>query len=254
MSTLRVVARPVLFLLPAVLLLVGAAEPPSPPVVLSPQQAEKEGRALIAELLSQRPTQDYTNGVMKIRDAKGHRMETPVRFQIVTPPLNSSNWMSIYETTAASNKVNLRVVHSDNQPNVYRLTENGAQRNLGANETMVPFAGSDFWVADLGLEFFHWPQQRLLKTEMRRSRSCRVLESINPRPGPGDYARVVSWIDIESHGIVFAEAYDARNKLLKEFAPKDVKKVNGQWQLLEMEISNRQTGSRTRIEFNSGSP
>jgi hypothetical protein len=38
--------------------------------------------------------------------------------------------------------------------------------------------------------------------------------------------------------------------LLKEFEPKKVEKVKGTWQLEEMEIRNRQTGSRTRIEFN----
>jgi hypothetical protein len=99
------------------------------------------------------------------------------------------------------------------------------------------------------LEFFHWPQQKVLKREMRRSRDCTVLESTNPNPSTDGYLRVVSWIDNESSGIVQAEAYDAKNKLLKEFAPKSFTKVNGQWQLQEMEIRNVQTGSRTRLEF-----
>ena len=114
---------------------------------------------------------------------------------------------------------------------------------------MVPFAGSDFWIADLGLEFIHWPRQLLLKQEMRRSRSCNVLASINPHPAPGGYSRVVSWFDIESGGIVLAQAFDVNDKLLKEFAPKEMKKVQGQWQLEEMEIRNMQTGSRTRVQF-----
>ena len=46
-----------------------------------------------------------------------------------------------------------------------------------------------------------------------------------------------------------AEAYDAKGKLLKEFDVKSLKKVNGQWQVEEMEICNVQTGSRTRLEF-----
>jgi hypothetical protein len=60
---------------------------------------------------------------------------------------------------------------------------------------------------------------------------------------------VVSWTDEESGGIVQAQAYDFNNKLLKEFAPKSFKKVNGQWELQEMEIYNDQTRSRTRILF-----
>ena len=118
---------------------------------------------------------------------------------------------------------------------------------------MVPFAGSDFWLADLGLEFLHWPQQRVLKKQMRKGLSCDVLQSINPQAGPGGYSRVLSWIAInrpEDIVIVHAEAYDAQNKLLKEFDPKKVEKVNGLWQLEEMEIRNQPTGSPTKIEFN----
>ena len=89
---------------------------------------------------------------------------------------------------------------------------------------------------------------------MKRGRSCEVLESTNPNPSTNGYSRVVSWIDNETLGIVHAEAYDFKNKLLKEFDPKSFKKVNGQWELQEMEIRNDQTGSRTRLEFNSQPP
>jgi hypothetical protein len=111
------------------------------------------------------------------------------------------------------------------------------------------FGGTDFLVMDLGLEFFHWPEQKLLKKEFSRNRACMVLESTNPNPSTNGYSRVVSWIDEETLGIVHAEAYDANGKLLKVFDPKTFKKVNGQWELQEIEIRNVQTGSRSRIEF-----
>ena len=119
---------------------------------------------------------------------------------------------------------------------------------------MIPFAGSDFWICDLGLEFFHWPGQKILKKEFRRNCSCMVLESTNPDPTPSGYSRVVCWIDEQSDGIVQAEAYDAQGKLLKEFYPKDIKKVKGQWQVQSLEIDNVQTGSRTRLEFDLKTP
>ncbi|HXB60151.1 MAG TPA: outer membrane lipoprotein-sorting protein [Candidatus Acidoferrales bacterium] len=114
---------------------------------------------------------------------------------------------------------------------------------------MAPFADSDFWIADLGLEFFHWPEQKVIKHEERRTRECEVLESTNPDLSAGGYSHVDSWIDDESHGIVHAEAYDSKGKLLKVFDPKSFKKVNGQWELQDMEIRNVQTGSRTWIKF-----
>ncbi len=125
----------------------------------------------------------------------------------------------------------------------------GAYPSLDKTQIWTPFANSDFWIADLGLEFFHWPQQKVLKHESKRTRACTVLESTNPNPVLGSYSRVVTWIDNESHAIIYAEAYDVNNKLLKEFNPKKVKKVNGQWELEEMDIRNVQTGSRTWITF-----
>ena len=116
------------------------------------------------------------------------------------------------------------------------------------------FSNSDFWLCDLGLEFFHWPQQKVLKKEIHRSCGCTVLESTNPSPTANGYSRVLSWIDKESGGILEAEAYDIHDKLLKDFAPKSFKKVNGQWELQEMEIRNVQTGSRTQLEFDLKNP
>ena len=51
-----------------------------------------------------------------------------------------------------------------------------------------------------------------------------------------------------------ARAYDTQGRLLKEFYPKDIKKVKGQWQVESMDIWNVQTGSRTRLEFDLKSP
>ena len=114
---------------------------------------------------------------------------------------------------------------------------------------MFPWAGSDFSLGDLGLEFFHWPTQKVLKKEIHRSCACTVLESTNPNPSTNGYSRVVSWVDTESLGIVEAYAYDANGKKLKNFYPKDIKKVNGQWQVQTLVMENLQTGSKSRLEF-----
>ncbi|MGA3283270.1 MAG: outer membrane lipoprotein-sorting protein [Verrucomicrobiota bacterium] len=224
--------------------------------------AEIQGRQLAQQLLAERPAEDFTNtGVLKIRDAKGKRSEIPVKCEVV---VTATNWLSRYEAKFGSNITDvttLVVTRCDAELNHYVLFENEKTARVGGsasihigmgvsgNRTMIPFAGSDFWVADLGLEFFHWPEQKVLKHELRRSRACTVLESTNPNPFKDGYLRVVSWIDNESGGIVHAEAYDANGKLLKEFNPKSFKKVNGQWELEGMEIRNVQIGSRTQLEF-----
>jgi hypothetical protein len=244
-------------------------------------KAESEGQVLAQQLLAQKPAEDSTiTGVLKMRDGRGKRTELPVRCRII---VTTTNWQSVYETMPATNApdtVRLTVIHSDSGPNEYRLSERIARKHRSAarvltpgaqplpgeardrdnpgiectilrgDQAMIPFAGSDFWMADLGLEFLHWPEQRLLKKEMRRGQSCNMLESLNPQSGADGYARVVSWLDIDTGGIVHAEAYDAKHKLLKGFDPKEFKKVNGRWELREMEIRSVKEKSSTRLEFN----
>jgi hypothetical protein len=214
----------------------------SPAAELS--RAEAEGQRVVEELLSQVPVKDSTvTGVLKTRGPKGKRMDIPVRCRIV---VSNDNWQTVYETLPNTNS--LTDVFSFTRPmdgitNAYEL--NGARVN--GSETFEPFAGSDFWLVDLGLEFLRWPQQRLLKKELRKGQSCYVLESANP--GDTGYQRVVSWIDIDTGGVIYAEAYDRKNRRIKEFDVKRVKKVNGIWQLQEVQMRNLQNDSRTNLEF-----
>jgi hypothetical protein len=213
--------------------------------------AEIQGRQFAQQLLEQRPATNFVQtGNFNIRNDKGI-LKIPIRFQtFVTPTI----WSTTYETISESNHVSLVVIHEVGKANQYEFYNGSAlalalPKLLAGNDTMIPFANSDFWICDLGLEFFHWPEQKILKHDMKRGRSCEVLESTNPSPSTNGYSRVVSWIDNETLGIIHAEAYDAKGTLLKESDPKSFKKVNGQWELQEMEIRNDQTGSRTRLEF-----
>ena len=231
----------------------------SRPLPLDPARGDKEGRALVADMLAQRPEQNTTNtGSVSIRDAEGKERKIPARFEIYCTP---TNWVSTYEVLPSSGTaggMKLAVTHDGNQPNRYELFDpasasgiNAAPKVLAPDQIMVPFAGSDFWIADLGLEFLHWPHQRVLTYEMRHGKSCKKLQSINPHPVPGGYARVVSWVMTERpHGIMHADAYDARGERLKYWDPKNIEKVEGEYQLQEMEMRNRKTGSQTTITFN----
>lgn len=220
---------------------IAAVQPPSQGVTLTPQEAARQGRALATQIISERPVENVTNtGVMTIRDTHDRRTRIPIKFEVITA---RNNWLSRYNasTTAAT------VIHNDALPNEYELrAPDGSTTTLTANQANMPFAGSDFSIADLGLEFLHWPDQRLTNKEMRRSRSCNVLTSINPHPVAGGYSSVVSWLDIEStNGIIYAEAFDLKGKRLKAFIPKKI--IHGQ--LAEMEIDNLQTDSKTTVDF-----
>jgi hypothetical protein len=227
-------------------------------------EAKLHGRQLVQQLLGQlRPATNYTQtGVLKIRPAKGKTLELPLRCEVRVTP---TNWQSLYETVITNADGSpgggyLKIVHVGNQPGEYTWRNSGSsqadrggpdpgEEQWSGTKWTYPFSGSDFWAVDMGLEFVLWPEQRVLRHEFRSTLGCSVLESTNPDPAADGYARVLSWIDNESGGIVYAEAYNASGKKLKEYDTKKLRKVNGQWRVEEMQIFNSQTGSRTRIDF-----
>ena len=222
--------------------------------------AEFQGRALTQKILEQKPTTNAEQtGILNIRDGEGISTNLFVKWKI---SVRATSWLNddfVSPNQSGSPEwTRFTIVHHDNSTNefsAYRCTDGtwdkvcyaGADLRIDEN---TPFAGSDFWAGDLGLEFFHWPEQMVLKKEFHRQCPCIVLESVNPHPTPDGYSRVVSWIDEDSLGIVEAYAYAANGKKLKNFYPKDFQKVNGQYQVQSLIMDNLQTGSRSRLEFN----
>ncbi|HAM71190.1 MAG TPA: hypothetical protein DCM86_06065 [Verrucomicrobiales bacterium] len=215
----------------------------------------REGGRIAAELRSSPPGEEINfKGRLSIREGVNKIREVPFHFRgLVTP----TNWLTIYRAEPAPSSTNapslLAVMHQKDSANSYwsaPLSDPSAWEPLPPPAAAQPFAASDFTLQDLGLEFLHWPQQRALKIEMRKGRPCHVLESSPGTPASlTPYRRVVSWIDTESGGLLLAEAYDVSNKLLKEFSINSMKKVQGRWQVQQMEIRNVQTRSRTRLDF-----
>jgi hypothetical protein len=235
--------------------------------------AEVQGRQLVQKILEQRPAENTTiTGILQIHNGSQNRSEVPIVCRtVVSISIADTNiiipaWQTFYQATLTNQTEYLRIIHATELTNIYSYSTNTSDavpvlgdipllshlfgsHPVSGPALMWPFAGSDFWLCDLGLEFFHWPAQKVLKKEVHRSRGCTVLESTNPNPGTNGYSRVVSWIDNESLGIVEAYAYDANGKKLKDFYPKDFKKVDGQWQVQTLVMENVQTGSRSRLEF-----
>jgi hypothetical protein len=223
----------------------GSGAPPLP----------DEGQALAAQLRSTPPPEDIeVTGRIRIRQEDGRRTNRSFRYQVRS---GGEQWQQIFESPAvgAQPAQTLVIQHRVDAAPVYTLTEgahDATTLTLAGDRAMTPFAGSDFWLADLGLDFLHWPEQRIdrnTRLTMRKGRSCRVLESVNPEPGAAGYTRVRSWVDLKTGGIIIAEAYDQDNRPVKEFEIGGFTKVNQQWELKNMEIRNLQSDTRTVLEF-----
>jgi Outer membrane lipoprotein-sorting protein len=214
------------------------------------------GRELAAMLRSLSPTEAVKwSGVLKIagRDQK----MPPVPIQCETKP-GETNWSVTYWTagTKTMGAEKLTIVFSTDGPNQYIYAqaavpdaELGKPRILSGAEADIPLAGSDFWLSDLGFEFYHWPNQVRQPGQMRRSRPCNVLESSNPHPAPGGYSLVRTWVEKESNQPLQAEACGADQKVMKEFELGSVTKINGHYEVKDLKMFNRKTGSRTYLDF-----
>ena len=223
----------------------------------TPPREQGDGQALALEVRSLQPASTTTNrATLEIRNASGKRQRVPIVIETVAPAPNSDRWSTRYLAGSrdAGSSETLEIVHRAEATPEYRLQgpQETTASQVATTATGRSFAGSDFSLADLGLEFLHWPQQRLIPApkdhpHMVKGRSCRVLESRNPSGSP--YARVVSWIDLEFRGLIQADAYDARGQLLKQFSVGSFKKVDGVWMLKDMEILDDQKGTKTRLEF-----
>ncbi len=214
---------------------------------------ELDGRTFMRELTSRVPekkTQFY--GYLSLRLVDNQRREIPVKF--LTEPFKD-HWITQWETQTSGGIMaeRLTVHHYVDRPNSYQWSSldqtNSTFQNLICTNLYKPFAQTEFWLLDLGLDFFHWPNQKILRTEMRKGRSCRVVESTNPPQPQSRYSRVVSWIDIEAEQPIRVEIFDENSKLLKIFSILGVRKTGNKVQLKDLEIRNEQTETRTRLNL-----
>lgn len=217
----------------------------------------EEGSRLALTLRSHKPAENLTNsGVLRLRDAKGRRREIPVT---VTTLVDESRWAVRYEARSPQGPAEiLTVAFSTNQPPRYQLTTgaptNSAPADLPAGQSLRPFAGTDFWICDLGLEFLHWPDQRLVKQELSNGRLCWTLDSHNPNPGTNGYASVRSWIDAEFEALLRAEAYDSLRRTVKEFSTGNFRKITTRageevWVLKDIRIRDDVRDTRTELQY-----
>jgi hypothetical protein len=124
-------------------------------------------------------------------------------------------------------------------------------RKLAPAERATPFLGGDFGYEDLELAFLRWPNHKFIRESRRLGFDCWVIESTPAADAPSQYRRVLMWVDKQYMAVVIAEAYDARNKLLKNFEVKSVRKLDdkGHYIVGQIALENVQKKSRTVLRI-----
>jgi hypothetical protein len=214
------------------------------------------GKALAEQIRSAVPEEDSQISGVLIVTAGKTKEQTPVVCEVKR---HGATWETIYQSsaTATAGAERLVITHSTNGPSQYLYARAGkpgaplpAPAPVPPASLDAPFAGSDFSLGDLGLEFLHWPGQSKLKGEQRLGQPCYLLEST--RPQTNGIVRVHSWIDEDTLGPLVVEAFDSAGREAKEFSLDSSsfhKDPQGRWHLEEMSIENKKTRSRTDLKF-----
>ena len=191
-------------------------------------------------------------GSLQTKSRRGDRISQTILFR---PNVNGNpNHSEFIVSSLDGNTYHLSILRTFRQAPRYFLSNGDSQlgKPLLPQERMSSFAGSEFWPADLGLEFFYWPHQKILsnvRIKMRKGVACRVLESRKQTAVDFGYCLVRSWISREHFGLVYAEAYNAAGKRIKTFEVSGVQKINGQWKVSELRIRDEIAKSTTKLIF-----
>lgn len=220
----------------------------------------REGQALAKDLrLVQLGIPGPINATFKIRKRDGTRVEHHVKkhtqklengwrdlFQITKNPKSETEWLWIDHPNGGAPQYRLAI--SEDLP-----TASDAFQNLDSEQAMAPVGNSDFWMADLGLDFLHWPDQRIFQSKITRRKgiACKLLESSRPTRSLNGYYKVRSWISIEHGDIIYAEAYDIKDRKIKTFEVDGVEKIDGVWYLKGLKIRNLRDKSMSILAFNN---
>ncbi|MBT5925431.1 MAG: outer membrane lipoprotein-sorting protein [Verrucomicrobia bacterium] len=227
---------------------------------MSQAQADpiRDGQALAEELRSlQMGIPGSIKATMKIRKRDGSRIEHRVNKHTQT---FENGWRDIFQVDKSSSDASewLWIDHRIDASPDYKLaiskelpTDIDAFTTLDSERAMTPLGESDFWVADLGLDFLHWPDQRTFTSKITRRKGvgCKLLESSRPTRSPEGYYKVRSWISTEHLGVVYAEAFDIHERKIKTFEVNGIEKINGHHHLKELRIRNMRDKSTSVLEF-----
>ena len=127
-------------------------------------------------------------------------------------------------------------------------------RKVVGREREGSFMGSDFSYADFERRDTRESTHRKLPNEKYGKYDVFVIES-TPRAGvKSPYSRIQTWVRKDNYLPLKIEFFDQKNRLLKTFKTKRIKKMNGRPVIMEARMENHQTRHSTKLELKNLQP
>ncbi|MDP8238059.1 MAG: outer membrane lipoprotein-sorting protein [Candidatus Hatepunaea meridiana] len=121
-------------------------------------------------------------------------------------------------------------------------------RRIAGSSKNDYFMGTDFTYDDMGDRSVDEDEHTLLREEEIDGIKCWVVESV-PKSDDDMYSKTIKWIRQDALIAHKVEYYDRQGALLKTLTTQDVRKHQGYWTILRMEMNNIQENHRTILEM-----
>ena len=132
------------------------------------------------------------------------------------------------------------------------LKNQPAPRALTAAESLTPIGGTDLTPFDLQMPFLYWEDfifEGVAKIRSRPAYSFLLYPPADLAAVRPDLGAVRVALDTQFHALVQAEVLDSKGGQIKSITVLDLKKIGEQWLPRSIDLRNRATKDKTRIEF-----
>lgn len=99
--------------------------------------------------------------------------------------------------------------------------------------------------ADLSFSVLWWTGSKLIDEEKKINRECYVVDV--PVPESGNTMRL--WIEKKMGMLLEAQTFDEKKQQIRRMKIKSIKKMDGMWVAKDLEILDKQTGSKTTLQI-----
>lgn len=114
-----------------------------------------------------------------------------------------------------------------------------------ANQPTSTILDTGITWADLSFSVLWWPGSKLIREEKKINRDCYVVDV----PVPDSKNTMRLWIEKKMGMLLEAQTLDAKQKELSRMKIKSIKKMDGMWVAKDLEIRDKQTGSKTTLQI-----
>ncbi len=184
-------------------------------------------------------------GELQSRDRRGNIVRiTPVEMELdwgAQPPTA----LYIIRDRFGAEQERLRIAWPADRPPEYAYAHGDPAEAAALEDLNRSIAGLDLDWADLSLSFLWWNGARVVGSERVRGRFCHIVELKAPDEQVSRYAGVRLWIDPETSLMMQADAFDARNRMVRRLQVKSLRKIDDIWMVQNLDIFTQ--ASRDRV-------